>query len=84
MVHLVYHLKVLCKKKLKWYEKALLKLGVNIVNTEYDYVYSSRKVIKNPNLNPNAQHYYNEDIWGIAHTKIQEFFKRWYDIFIMK
>jgi hypothetical protein len=65
--------KILCKRPLKWYEKVLIKLGVKIIDTEYDYIYSSRKVIKNPNLNPNAQHYYNEDIWGIAHKEVKEF-----------
>ena len=65
--------KVLCKRPLKWYEKFLIKLGVKVVNTEYDYIYSSRKVIKNPDLNPNAQHYYNEDIWGIAHNEVKDF-----------
>lgn len=65
--------KVLCKKKLKWYEKALKWIGVNIVDTEYDYIYSSRKVIKNPDLNPDSQHYYDSDIWGIAHKEIKEY-----------
>ena len=65
--------KVLCKRPLKWYEKFLIKLGIKVVNTEYDYIYSSRKVIKNPDLNPNAQHYYNEDIWGIAHNEVKDF-----------
>lgn len=39
--------------------------------SEYDYIYSSRKVIKNSELNPNAQHYYSEDIWGIAHKELE-------------
>ena len=65
--------KVLCKKPLAWYEKILKKLGINIVDTIYDYIYSSRKVIKNAELNPNANHYYNEDIWGLAHNKVKDF-----------
>lgn len=65
--------KILCKKPLKWYEKVLKKLGVNVVDTCYDYVYSSRKVIKNQELNPNAQHYYSEDIWGITHNQLKNF-----------
>jgi hypothetical protein len=64
--------KVLCKKPLKWYEKLLRKIGINIVDTQYDYIYSSRKVIKNSNLNPNANHFYKEDIWGMAHERIKE------------
>lgn len=65
--------KIICKKPLLWYEKILKKLGVNIVDTVYDYIYSSRKVIKNEQLNPNPNHYYNEDIWGIAHNEVKEF-----------
>lgn len=65
--------KVICKKPLVWYEKILKKLGVNIVDTAYDYLYSSRKVIKNEQLNPNPNHYYGDDIWGIAHNEVKEF-----------
>jgi hypothetical protein len=44
--------------------------------TEYDYIYSSRKVIKNEELNSNAQHYYNEDIWGIANKELESFLQK--------
>lgn len=67
---------VLCKRKLNWLEKLLLKFKVNIKTEEYDYLYSSRKVIKNEELNPNAQHFYNEDIWGIAHNEVKEFLQK--------
>ena len=60
---------ILCKKPLKWYEKILKKIGVNIIDTHYDYIWSSRKVIKNSELNSNAEHYYKEDIWGISHKE---------------
>ena len=61
---------IICKKKLNIFEKILIKLGVNIITETYDNIYASRKVIKNPELNPNAQHYYNADIWGIANKKV--------------
>lgn len=64
---------VLCKRSLNWFEKLLIKLGVKVKSEDYDYIYSSRKVIKNEQLNPNAQHYYNEDIWGIAHNELKDF-----------
>ena len=67
---------ILCKKKLNWIEKLLSKLNVNIKTEIYDYIYSSRKVIKNEELNPNAQHFYNEDIWGIAHNEVKEFLQK--------
>lgn len=65
--------KVLCKKPLKWYEKVLKSIGVNIVDTTYDYIYSSRKVIKNESMNPNPTHFYDEDIWSIAHNEIKDY-----------
>jgi hypothetical protein len=52
------------------------KYDFKLNNTEYDYIYSSRKVIKNEELNPNAQHFYNEDIWGIAHNEIKDFLQK--------
>jgi len=55
---------VLCNKPLKWYEKILKKIGVNVVDTEYDVIYASRKVIKNQFIYNDTQHYYDVDIWG--------------------
>ena len=65
--------KVLCKKPLKWYENVLKSLGVNVVDTQYDYLYASRKVIKNAELNSGNSHFYGEDIWGLADAKVREF-----------
>ena len=54
----------LVKKKLTFIENLLKKFKVNIVDTEYDYVYSSRKVIKNAAFNEDVgPGYYGEDIW---------------------
>lgn len=70
---------VLVKKNLKWYERLLKKLGVNIVDTEYDLVYSSRKVVKNSYLNPNQDGgFYGEDIWGVVAKEIKDLIpKNW-------
>lgn len=54
---------VLCKKPLKWYEKLLTRLGINIVDSHYDYVWSSRRVIKNEYADVKLPGYYNVDIW---------------------
>ena len=67
---------ILCNKKLKWYEKILKKLGVNIVDSEYDYIYSSRKVIKNEELNSGQNSYYDEDIWKITSEKLKPFLQK--------
>ena len=55
---------VLCNKKLTWYEKVLKKLGVNVVDSDYDYLFSSRKVIKNEDRE--YSHFYDADIWSIV------------------
>lgn len=58
---------LLVHKPLKWYEKILKKLGVNIVTNEYGIVYSSRSVIKNQYYYPKSHnHFYTEDIWGVV------------------
>lgn len=80
---------ILCKRKITKREKIgaflhniytkLVTLGKGkyiTIDTEYDYIYSSRKVIKNEELNPNAQHFYNEDIWGIAHNELKDFLQK--------
>lgn len=59
--------KVLCKKQLTWWEKLLKNMfSVQYLDTNYDLIYSSRKVIKNDALYKDANHYYKEDIWGIV------------------
>lgn len=61
---------VLVKKKLKWYEKVLKQLKIDINTTEYDYVYSSRKVVKNEFETQNVNGFYNEDIWGVVKDEL--------------
>lgn len=53
--------KVLCKKRLSWKEKVAKLLGIKVIETEYSYLYASRKVVKNEAITPN--HYYNYDLW---------------------
>lgn len=56
-------------RKLNLLEKLLSKLRVKIQPTEYDYIYGSRKVIKDIN-NPNQQHWYETDIWSEEGKKL--------------
>lgn len=65
--------KVLCKKKLNLWDKIGSFLGFNIINAEYDNIFSSRKVIKNDELNPNANHFYGDNIWGIANATVKDY-----------
>ena len=66
---------ILVKKQLKWYEKLAKKLGLNIIDTEYDIIYSSRRVIKNNNT---GNSYYKTDIWGDVKKEIEHLIpKNW-------
>ena len=58
-------------RPLKWWEKILVKLGVNVDNKIYDIIYSSRTVIKNKYINVESNEgFYGEDIWGIVAKEI--------------
>lgn len=70
--------KILCNRKANWLEKLTLWIsslfGVEgRVPPEYDYIYSSRKVIKNDDLNKKNNHYYDVDIWGIADQRLRPY-----------
>lgn len=59
---------VLVKKKQNLFQKLLTKL-FGVPNTEYDYIYASRRVVKNDDKQYN--HFYNFDIWGDAGSKFK-------------
>jgi hypothetical protein len=63
---------ILVKKELKWYERALKWIGINVQETEYSHVWSSRRVIKGVSgtAKADAVHFYSEDIWGIVGREI--------------
>lgn len=52
----------LVKRPLGIRSKIAKMLGVQVLETDHDYVYGSRKVIKDAN-NPEQMHYYDADIW---------------------
>lgn len=57
---------VLCKQPLNWKQKIAKWLTGEEFN-KYDYIYSSRTVIKNKYYNPNVKEgYYNVDVWAEA------------------
>ena len=65
---------VLVKRKLNIFERLLKKVGVKVKETEYDVVYSSRRVVKNskfkdPKRNDN---YYDKDVWNEVYNEIKD------------
>lgn len=66
---------VLCKHPLSWKEKIAKWLTGNEFN-DYDYLYASRSIIKNANINPKVgKGFYGEggDVWGEAFKYIKPY-----------
>ena len=64
---------VLVNKQLRWYEKLLKKLGVDIVDKVYDNIYASRTVVKNRYINPEqSDGWYEEDLWSIIAQELSD------------
>jgi hypothetical protein len=55
---------ILCKTKLNWKQKLARFFGSPVVNSGYDIIWSSRKVIKNDDAHKDYNHYYGEDLWA--------------------
>lgn len=53
------------RRKLTILDKVAKFFGANVLEVEHDYIYGSRKVIKDVN-NPFQNHYYGSDIWTKA------------------
>lgn len=53
----------LVKRKLGFVESVLKKLGVAVVDSHYDMIYASRRVVKNEFIEA-KQHFYSEDLWS--------------------
>lgn len=64
--------KILCKRPLKWYERLARQFGIKINETEYGNIYSSRKVIKNEDINKNPAHYYGYDLWKDINERFKD------------
>jgi hypothetical protein len=61
---------VMCKRKLSWKDKFAKWFGAAVTTTQYDYLYSSRQVIKN-DKEPAGAGWYKVDIWGKAFNEIK-------------
>lgn len=60
----------IAKRKLNVIERILRALGVQIKESTHDYIYGSRKVIKDIN-NPYQNHFYGSDIWTREGEKLK-------------
>ena len=58
------------KRQLTWMDRVAKRFGVKVQEMEHDYIFASRKVIKDPG-NPTQQHYYGSDIWSEAGEKLR-------------
>jgi hypothetical protein len=63
--------RVKCKKSLNPVFRLLAKLGAPIIAESYDYVYSSRTVIKNMYADKQSLGFYDSDVWGSVFNKIK-------------
>ncbi len=65
---------LLVTKELSFFEKLLKKIGFKIQDTEYKDFCSSRKVIKDPEINNRLKEgYYNYDIHNLAHQILKPY-----------
>lgn len=53
---------VLVKRKLTLLERIARRLGVKVQESQYEYLYASRRVIKNE-FEEYKEHFYSEDLW---------------------
>lgn len=61
------------KRKLSLIEKGLRLLGTNINEVEYDYVYGSRRVVKNEFETQDTNDFYEGDLWENIKDDIRVF-----------
>lgn len=55
---------ILCNKKLPWYKRLINKIHKTYNTTEYQEIYSSRKIIKNRWDMKGKHDFYGTDVWG--------------------
>lgn len=58
------------RRKISAFERFLKRIGIKVLETEFDYVFGSRKVIKDVN-NPHQNHFYGVDIYSEEGKKLE-------------
>lgn len=73
---------VLVKRKLSWLEKIAKRLGVKVQETEHDYIFGSRNVVKDPRnpFNTNGD-FYSTDIYSEIGGRLRGLIPKGYMIF---
>lgn len=71
---------ILVKKKLNFFWKLASKI-FPVQTTEYDYVYGSRKVVKNEYETSDKEHFYDSDIWGEIKDDVKDFIPKGYTLY---
>jgi hypothetical protein len=74
---------VIVKKKLSLLDKIGQFLGLNVIETEYGLLYSSRSVIKNKIMDDGKEnnHFYDTDVWKIVADKLYPHLKKGYSAY---
>lgn len=68
---------VLCKKQLNIKDRIAKKLGVSVIEKDYENVYASRTVIKNKYLNKEVgAGFYGVDIWGVVNEELKPYLEK--------
>lgn len=66
-------------RRLTWRDRLARKLGVKVATTEHDYVYASRRVIKDANAD--QSHYYDSDVWTTYGKRLDGLLPRNYVVY---
>lgn len=57
-------------KTLTWKDRLAKKFGINVSEHEYDYVYGSRRVVKD--INADQNHFYSHDLWTATGERVKD------------
>lgn len=72
---------ILVNRPLSYLERFAKWCGVQVVDTQYGNIYSSRKVIKNEYINQTGNHYYNVDIWGVVNEYLKMYIPQGFTLY---
>jgi hypothetical protein len=74
---------LIVKRPLNWFERLLKRLGVQIQETGYGHIWSSRRVVKGVDgeEKANAVHFYSTDIWGVVAKEVEQSIPKGYTLY---